>query len=231
MDIALRGVLCSNDDADIWRWFGWRDIVSPMDIAAALEKANGEEVTVLVNSPGGDVTVGGEIFSMFRRYAGGTEALIQGFAASAATIAIAGCKTIRSEPGAILCYHNPSCVAEGDYRGLEAAAEGLRNVRESIINVYMLRGKKSREEIGALMDKDIWIAPQQAIEYGLIDEIVGLDAEGEPLPTGFAAAVGAYPRLTLAMRKKYHDTKAAEQAAATEKANRARALLRALAKF
>ena len=59
-DIALRGELWDNDSADVLRWWGFRDIVAPMDIQAALEQAAGEDVTVLVNSPGGDMTVGGE---------------------------------------------------------------------------------------------------------------------------------------------------------------------------
>lgn len=229
MDIHLRGYLCSNDDADILRFWGWRDIVAPLDIASALEKANGKPVTVLVNSPGGDMTVGTEFFSLFRRYAGTADALVQGFAASAATLAIAGCKAIRSEPGAILCYHNPAASAEGDYRVMEGAAESLKNARESVINVYMTRSGKSREEIGALMNKNEWISPQQAKAFGLIDEIVGLDDAGDPAPVSIAAAAALTPRITHAMRQKYRDSMVAS--AAEGKANRARAKLRALASF
>ena len=94
-EIQLRGELWDNDSADILRWCGWRDITAPMDIQAALEAAGGDDVTVLVNSPGGDMAVGGEIRSMFRRYAGHTTALVQGFAASAATLAAAGCRRSR----------------------------------------------------------------------------------------------------------------------------------------
>ena len=107
-DITLRGELWDNDSADVLRWWGWRDITAPMDIAAALEAAGGEDVTLLINSPGGDMTVGTEIRSMLRRYPGKTTALFQGYGASAATLAATGCQVIQSEPGALLCYHNPS---------------------------------------------------------------------------------------------------------------------------
>ena len=173
MDINLRGDLWDNDSADVLRWFGWRDLTAPMDIAAALEQAGGEDVTLLINSPGGDMAVGLEIRSMLRRYAGRTTALFQGFGASAATLAATGCQVIQSEPGALLCYHNPSGAAEGDYRAMRRSAEGLRNARDCILEVYTARGgTKSRDELIELMDKDIWITPTQAKEYGLIDEIV-----------------------------------------------------------
>ena len=80
MDISLRGELWDNDSADVLRFWGWRDITAPMDIAGALERAGGEDVTLLVNSPGGDMAVGLEIRSMLRRYAGKTVAEATGIA-------------------------------------------------------------------------------------------------------------------------------------------------------
>ena len=169
-DIALRGELWDNDSADVLRWWGWRDVTAPMDIQAALEAAGGEEVTLLINSPGGDMSVGGEIRSMLRRYSGKTVALFQGLGASAATLAASGCDVIQSEPGALLCYHNPSGAAAGDHREMERSAEALRNARDCILEMYEARGSaRSREELIALMDRDIWITPSRALGYGLID--------------------------------------------------------------
>lgn len=233
-DIMLRGELWDNDSADVLRWWGWRDITAPMDIQAALDAAGGEDVTLLINSPGGDMTVGLEIRSMLRRYQGKTTALFQGYGASAATLASTGCQIIQSEPGALLCYHNPSGGAEGDYRAMKRSAESLRNARDCILEVYTARGgTKTREELISLMDKDIYITPTQAREYGLIDEIVGVPAAESEDPAAFVAASGGRIRLTAAMREQYQSYLADQKDAAAkqEKAKRALARLRALAHF
>lgn len=232
-DIALRGELWDNDSVDVLRWFGWRDITAPMDIAAALEKAGGEDVTLLINSPGGDMTVGTEIRSMLRRYPGKTTALFQGYGASAATLAATGCQIIQSEPGALLCYHNPSGGAEGDYRDMRRSAEALLNARDCVLEVYMARGSaKTRQDLMELMDKDIWISPTKAKEYGLIDEIVG-DLDGAEDPAAFVAAASGRIRLTAAMREQYQAYMADQRAgnARKEQGERTLARLRVLAEF
>ena len=231
-DIALRGELWDNDSADVLRWWGWRDITAPMDIANALEAAGGEDITLLINSPGGNMAVGTEIRSMLRRYPGKTTALFQGYGASAATLAATGCQVIQSEPGALLCYHNPSGTTEGDFHDMRRSAEALRNARDCELEIYIARStKKTREELIALLDKDIWISPTQALEYGLIDEIVGLS--GEEDPAAFVAAASGRIRLTAAMRQQYQDHLLEDRRKAEnqEKAKRALAKVKALAKY
>ncbi len=113
MELEIRGTLLSNDMADIYRWFGWRDLTCPSDITAKIAECPADEnITVLINSPGGDMTVGSELCSVFRRR-GNCRAVVQGYAASAATIAMMGCTHISAEPSALLCYHNPSINEEG----------------------------------------------------------------------------------------------------------------------
>lgn len=228
-EIQLRGEILDNDTADIARWWGWRDITAPMDIQAALEAAGGEDVTILVNSPGGDLFSGAEIRSMLRRYPGRTEALIQGYAASAATVAITACTVIRCESGALCCYHNPASTAEGDYRDMAGASKSLENARDSIIEAYMGRPGFSgtKEELIALMDQDIFITPDQAKEYGLIDEVIGATEHAVSEGTGFTASAGRRLRLTDAMREAYR----AHVAQDKKEAARALAKIRALAAY
>lgn len=231
VDIHLRGELWDNDSADVLRFFGWRDITAPMDIQAALDAADGDDVTLLINSPGGDMSVGGEIRSMLRRYSGKTTALFQGYGASSATLAASACTVIQSEPGALLCYHNPSGEAAGDHNEMRRSAASLRNARDCILEMYQARsGVKTREELIALMDRNIWISPTQAKEYGLIDEIVGL-ASADDDPAVFVAAASGRIRLTASMRQAYMDHVAAEKGRQSEQATRALARIRALASY
>ena len=232
VDIQLRGELWDNDSADILRWWGWRDITAPMDIQAALDAAGGDEVTLLINSPGGSMAVGSEIRSMLRRYQGKTTALFQGYGASAATLAAAGCQVIQSEPGALLCYHNPLGQADGDYREMRRSAQGLENARDCVLEIYLARpGAADREALAELMAQDTWITPTQAKGYGLIDEIVGSGGENAD-PAAFVAA-GRRIRLTAAMRERYQVHVAEERALAAkmEEAKRTLAKLRALAQY
>ncbi len=236
VDIQIRGEIWDNDSSEVLRWLGWRDLTCPNDIAKALEAAGGDEVTVLVNSPGGDLFSGAEIRSMLRRYNGRTEALIQGYAASAATVAISACDVIRCESGGLCCYHNPVSTAEGDYRDMSGASKSLKNARDTILDAYLARPgcKTTREELAALMDKDIFITPTQAKEYGLIDEIVTLEGVTEPEgdPAAFVAAAGRI-RLTAAMRERYrrHVAEDREAAARDCEAKRILARLGTLAKY
>ena len=181
------------------------------------------------------MTVGAEIRSILRRYQGKTTALFQGSGASAATLAVSACSVIQSEPGALLCYHNPSGTTDGDYHEMRRSAEALRNARDCILEMYTARsGSRSREELISLMDKNIWITPTQAMEYGLIDEIVALEGVTEPEgdPAAFVAAAGRI-RLTAAMRERYrrHVAEDREAAARDCEAKRILARLGTLAKY
>ena len=106
--------------------------------------------------------------------------------------------------------------------------------RDCVLEMYEARkGVKSREELIALMDKNIWISPSQAMEYGLIDEIVGLEEPEAEDPAAFVAAAGGRIRLTAAMRRKYQDHVAEEREASKrmDEAMRAYARIKALASY
>jgi ATP-dependent protease ClpP protease subunit len=151
------------------RWYGITDVCCPGDFREALEAD--EDITVYVNSDGGSLVAGNEIYCALAGHKRKTTAHIQSRAASAATVAIMGCSEIVAEPVSLICVHNPSTYAEGDSGVMRHTAEELENVKKAILFAYGSRMKKSEEEVSALMDKDMWIDAQTALSYGLVDKV------------------------------------------------------------
>jgi ATP-dependent protease ClpP protease subunit len=115
-----------NDDADIMRWFGWNDVCCPADIENALaELPEGEEVTVWINSTGGDLFSGLDMYHALKNAKAPTTAKITTCAASAASVAAMGCSVIEADAASVICVHDPSCWAKG-------AAEDLRKTADEL---------------------------------------------------------------------------------------------------
>src|SRR5690606_9335634 len=92
-----------------------------------------------INSPGGDVYAGSEIYTAIKGYKGNTVAKIVGIAASVASVIAMGAKKIMIAPTAQIMIHNVSSRAWGDYRAMEHEAEVLKNFNISIANAYKLK--------------------------------------------------------------------------------------------
>ncbi len=220
MDIKIRGTLLNDSYARAMRYYGYTGITCPSDIEEAIGKANGEDITLYINSDGGSLVVGSEIYSMLKAYKGKTTAYIQSRSASAASVAMMACKNIIADSTALICVHNPSTIAEGDEYVFMDTAEELHNVKESIMAAYEPRMKISRDEMVALMNKNMWINASQAKEYGLIDSI------SEGIKPQIVNSVGTLMFPTDKMIADYQAHIEAEKTAETENtAKRARALL------
>lgn len=169
--ISVKGPIISSNDQWIYDWFGI-EATSPKKVDAEIEKANGEEVEVHINSGGGSVFAGSEIYTALRSYKGDVVVKIVGLAASAASVIAMSGKRVLMSPTAQMMIHNVSAYSEGDYRDMEHTAEILRNANETIANAYMLKSGMNKEELLGMMDKETWLTPHQAVELKLIDEIM-----------------------------------------------------------
>lgn len=169
--IEIKGVIVSNDDKWIYEYFDMT-ATSPADVAQALEQANGEPVEVEINSIGGDVWAGSEIYTALKSYGGGVTTKIVGIAASAASvIAMAGNPTMIS-PTAEIMIHNVSNGAGGDYRDHQHTAQMLQDYNSTIANAYVLKSGMAKERLLELMNAETWLTPQQALDMGFVDEIM-----------------------------------------------------------
>ncbi|MED1801790.1 head maturation protease, ClpP-related [Brevibacillus porteri] len=173
--IDIKGVIVSNDDLWIYEWFEM-DATSPKSVIEQINTANGDTLEVVINSGGGSVFAGSEIYTALKDYQGEVITKIPSLAASAASlIAMAGDRVMIS-PTAQIMIHNVSSVARGDYRDFQHGADFLRNYNISIANAYMLKSGMSQEELLDLMNQETWFTAQQALEKKLVDEIMFEDS-------------------------------------------------------
>ncbi len=129
-------------------------------------------ITVWINSPGGDCVAAAQIYNMLMDYKGNVTVKIDGIAASAASvIAMAGTKVLVS-PVSMLMIHNPATVAFGDTAEMEKAISMLNEVKESIINAYEIKTGLSRAKLSHLMDAETWMDANKAVELGFANEIM-----------------------------------------------------------
>lgn len=152
---------------DTW----WGDEVTPALFRDELAKVSGN-LTVWLNSPGGDVFAASQIYSMLKSHKGKVTVKIDGIAASAASVvAMAGEETLISPTGMLIC-HNPMTCAMGNKADMEKAIALLDEVKESIINAYAEKSHLSRNKIARLMDEETWMNAEKALQLGFVDGIL-----------------------------------------------------------
>lgn len=171
MKIDIKGVIVPNDDKMIYDWFGI-DAVCPKDISAQLEAANGEDIEVEINSPGGDVYSGSEMYTALKSYTGNSIGRIVGVAASAAGVAAMGVKRLIISPTAQIMIHNAAGETRGDYRAHEHSADMLKGWNKSIANAYILKTGMQQNELLNMMNKETWLNAQDALKNKFVDEIM-----------------------------------------------------------
>ena len=139
--------------------------------------ADSGDVTVWLNSPGGDCVAAAQIYNMLKEYPGNVTIKIDGIAASAASlIAMAGDNILMS-PVSMMMIHNPLTMAIGNADDMQKAAAMLDEVKESIINAYELKTGLSRAKLSHLMDDETWMNAVKAVELGFADSILYRDAD------------------------------------------------------
>lgn len=149
----------------------WGDEVTPKAFREELN-ADAGDITVWINSPGGNVFAAAEIYTMLRDYPGSVTVKIDAIAASAASvIAMAGNKVLMS-PVAMLMIHDPSTIAMGNTKDMEKAIATLNEVKESIINAYAAKSGLSHNRISKLMENETWMNAKKAVELGFADEVL-----------------------------------------------------------
>ena len=214
VQIEIRGVIVPDDDLWIYEWFEMA-ATSPQIVRDALKNAAGDDVVVIINSNGGDVQAGQEMYTALRSYEGNVTIRVYSLAASAASVvAMAGTSEI--SPVAQLMIHNVSCRAAGDHRDMEHTAQVLVNANQALAAAYVAKTGKSKEDILALMAEETWFTAEQAVQEGFIDKIMFAETQASTEPLRLAASYGVdlLPQNVIEYAKKHFNNKATARAAA-----------------
>lgn len=168
----ITGQIVDNETGDFFRDFLGIESTSPKNVKKFLDEANGEDIVIEINSPGGSVFDGVEIYNELNSYKGNVTVDIVGLAASiSSVIATAGNKT-RISAGSMIMIHNVSSGAYGDYNDMNHQAEILKTANKSIAHAYELKTGMSGEELLELMNKETWLDSKTAIELKFADELL-----------------------------------------------------------
>ena len=162
--LELRGTIASES------WYD--DDITPKMFKDELLSGSGD-ITVYINSPGGDCVAAAQIYNMLSEYPGKVTVKIDAIAASAASVIAMSGDTVLMSPASMMMIHNPATIAFGDHNEMQKAIDMLAEVKESIINAYKLKTGLSRAKLSKLMEAETWMSAHKAVELGFADDIFG----------------------------------------------------------
>lgn len=151
--------------------------VTAVSFVRALRDADGEDVTIHINSSGGSVFDANTMAEALRGYKGHTTASIEGLAASAASYFALTADDVVINPSALMMIHNPWDFAVGDAEDMRKKADMLDKARSTISAQYARKTGRTVDEIEELMDAETWFTAQEAVEFGLVDRM----SDSEPI--------------------------------------------------
>ena len=196
MRVRMNGYVVNDDYAPIYRRWGYA-VMCPSDIRTAIDgNPEGEELVFEVNSPGGSLFCGLEMWTVLRDAKRLKNVVcvaeVQSIAASAASVWISGCDRVAISPVAQVMMHLPSTCTDGDENEHTESLDMLRAGLNSILNAYELKCgiKSTRAYLEALTRRTSWLSAQEALEVGLADEIIDYQDTADPAPQAMVAAVG-----------------------------------------
>lgn len=152
-------------------WY-YEDQIIPTEIKNALEDANGKDLEIHLHSPGGDAYAGFAIYSLFKAYSGKKVMIIDGLAASAASVIAMAADELKISNAGFLMIHNAWSWTAGNHNELRKEANDLEKLSNNAAKLYQQKSGKTLEEIKQLMDDDTYMTADEALELGFVDEIL-----------------------------------------------------------
>lgn len=181
--ISIRGVMVPNEYKAYYDYFG-EDCTCPKDVQQVLDSfQEGDEIEVYINSPGGVIDVGSEIYTLLRSRKDSVKIYITGEACSAASVA-AMAAYCEMSPTALMMVHCVSTYVGGNHSKMEHTAEVLRTADRALSSAYAAKSGMPEEEVLQMMEHTTWLTAEQALEKGLVDAVMFQAPEQSPLVAG-----------------------------------------------
>lgn len=174
--------------------------VTAKRISAALRSIGDNDVTVKINSPGGDVFEGLAIYNLLREHKGKVTVQVLGLAASAASFIAMAADEIQVARAGFLMIHNSWTMAAGDRNEIREVADFLEQIDGTLADIYSVRTGDKPEAMRKLMDVETWMGGSAAIEAGFADSLLASDAIQED-PQASAPHQVAARRLDVILAK------------------------------
>lgn len=169
--INVRGVLIPNSYKAYYDYWG-EESCCPADVQKVIDETQtGEEIEVYINSPGGVIDVGSEIYTILRSRKDDVVIYITGEACSAASI-VAMAATCKMSPTALMMVHCVSSCQRGNHSDMEHMAETLRTADKALCTAYTAKNGMTEQEALEMMERETWLTAEKALELGLIDGIM-----------------------------------------------------------
>ena len=156
-------------DITSYKWF--EDDVCAYDLAKELKELDGINLTVRINSYGGEVAQGLAIYNLLKSYEGNVTTLCDGFACSAASVIFMAGQKRRMPKSSLLMIHNAWSYASGDANALRKQADDLEKITKPSIEIYKSVSNLDEETIKTMMDDETWITAEEAFEYGFATSV------------------------------------------------------------
>lgn len=169
--IQMKGEVIPDDYSDVYDFLNYK-YFSPKSVTDALTEANGEDITLEINSPGGYIDAGSEIYTELMEYPGTVNAKIVGYACSAASWIALAADHVAMSPTAQMMIHRASGGAIGNSSDMKSEYNALDQMDKSFVDLYAKRTGKSPNEIYQMMVDTTWMNAKTAVENGFADEVM-----------------------------------------------------------
>lgn len=175
MRIQMNGYIVSDNEAEMYDAFGIQNMCPEKMRNFISQVPENEELTIEINSVGGDVFSGFEMYSVLLGAKCRTVAEVQSISASAATTAMLGCDEVIASPVAQIMIHLPTTATYGNQKDHKDSIKMLDSITDGILNAYILRtgAKASRDELRRKLENETWLTAPKAKELNLVNSIIG----------------------------------------------------------